>query len=161
MPASKLQNTHTTGNLRGIRDWINVRILIGILNNSFAKHYHWRKLDKGHIGFLGTVLILLLTLHCTVVSQESICCEALLDSSENPRIRLGSTWRREFTRLCLLIPLSCPSTAHTEQNKTRVLTRMETSVCGESHKSKMLCFKYDLNGVHGWSCNPQCVDLSG
>lgn len=85
----------------------------------------------------------------------------MLDSSENPRIRLGSTWRREFTRLCLLIPLSCPSTAHTEQNKTRVLTRMETSVCGESHKSKMLCFKYDLNGVHGWSCNPQCVDLSG
>lgn len=51
MPVSKLHNTHTTGNLREIRDWINVRILIGILNNSFAKHYHWRKLDKGQSDF--------------------------------------------------------------------------------------------------------------
>lgn len=68
MPVRKLHNTHTTGNLREIRDWINVHILIGILNNSVAKYYHWRKLDKGHIGFLGTILIILLTLHCTVIS---------------------------------------------------------------------------------------------
>lgn len=72
MPVSKLHNTRTHTHLnhrKSERDqMINVHILIGILNNSFAKHYHWRKLDEGHIEFLGTVLNILLTLHCTVVS---------------------------------------------------------------------------------------------
>lgn len=82
-------------NLRAIREWINIHILTGILNNSFARHYHGRKSDKGNSWYCFFFLL------CIVPHwHRKAYIMKPLSHGTPVRVILGCTWQREFLCSC-------------------------------------------------------------